>query len=190
MSTVLEDVAGAAVEVVISGIAALVLYRLSKHASFLPQRKLLLPFNRGVLLDGERVVKVVEPGRYWVKSKQTLVAVDVRSRPFQMESRDLLTADGQGLRVRFNGSYKVIDPALYLSESNDGKAALYLSLEREIGHAIGELNRSDVLTGLVSPVDRVKERIEPRAAQLGMTVTHLEVSDLLPISWMQQPFEH
>lgn len=189
MSAVLEDVAGVALEAVVFGIAAGVLYKFWKQMSFLPQRKLLLPFNRGVLLDGERVVKVVEPGRYWVKPRQTLVAVDIRSRPFQMEARELLTADGQGIRVRFNGSYKVIDPALFLSESNDGKAALYLSLEREIGHAIGELNRDDLVYGNVSPVDRVKERIEPRAAQLGMTVTHLEVSDLLPISWVHQPFE-
>jgi regulator of protease activity HflC (stomatin/prohibitin superfamily) len=189
MSSIAEIVAGTAVEVVIFGVAGGVLYRVWKQASFLPQRKTLLPFNRGVLLEGEHVVKVLEPGSYWIKPKQTFVPVDVRPRPFQMSPRELVTSDGRGLRIRFNGAYQIVEPALFLQESSDGFAALYLSLEREIAHTVAELDQADILAGRVSPTDRVKERIEPRATQLGIAVSHLEVSDLLPIAWAQQSFE-
>jgi hypothetical protein len=52
MATVLEIFAGAAVEVVIFGVAGAVLYRVWRGASFLPQRKKLLPFNKGSDLGG------------------------------------------------------------------------------------------------------------------------------------------
>jgi regulator of protease activity HflC (stomatin/prohibitin superfamily) len=185
MASLTEILAGTAVEVVIFGVAGGVLYRVWRGASFLPQRRTLLPFNKGVVLEGERVVKVLDSGTYWVKPKQTIVPVDVRPRPFQMPSRQLLTADGQGLQIRLEGEYKVVDPRLFVLESSDGHAAFYLSLDRETARAIGELERAEILTSRVSPADRIRERIEPRAAQLGVAITHLDVSDLIPIAWLQ-----
>jgi len=183
MATVVEYFAGAAVEVVIFGIAGGVLYRVWRTAAFLPQRKTLLPFNKGVLLEGERVVKVLEPGSYWIKPRQTLVPLDTRTRPFQTNIRELLTADKQGIRIRFDGEYKIVDPALFVTESRDSHAALYLAIEREIALAIPEWNRAEILTGQVATADRVRERVEPRAAQLGACISHLQVSDLIPIAW-------
>ena len=189
MATVLEFLAGTAVEAVIFGVAGGVLYRVWRGAAFLPQRKTLLPFNKGVVLEGERVVKVLDPGSHWIKPGQTIVSVDVRPRPFQMPPRELLTSDRQGLRIRLHGEYKVNNPELFVRESSDGHAALYLSLDREIALAVAESERMEILEIRVSPADRVRERIEPRAAQLGIIITHLEVSELLPIAWMQTASE-
>jgi regulator of protease activity HflC (stomatin/prohibitin superfamily) len=189
MSTVPEIVAGTAVEVVIFGVAGGILYRVWRGASFLPQRRTLLPFNRGVVMDGERVVKVLDPGSYWIKPRQTIVPVDVRPRPFQTTPRELLTADKQGLRIRFSGDYRVVDPALFVSGTSDGHAAMYLSLEREIGRAVAELDRAEILDSQISLADRTRERIEPRAAELGIVINHLEIADLIPIAWVQRACE-
>jgi len=189
MTTIPEYFAGAAVEVVIFGIAGGILYRFWKGASFLPQRKILLPFNKGVVLEGDRVIKVLDSGTHWLKPSQTIVPLDIRSRPFQTTPRELLTADKQGIRIRFDGEYKVFDAALFITESRDGYAALYLALEREIALAVAEWNRAELLHGQVSPSDRVRERVEPRAAQLGISISYLEVSDMIPIAWMQQSSE-
>jgi regulator of protease activity HflC (stomatin/prohibitin superfamily) len=185
MTTLIEYFAGAAVEVVIFGVAGGILYRVWRGASFLPQRKTLLPFNKGVVLEGERVIKVLDPGSHWVKPRQSLVPVDVRARPFQTSPRELLTADNQGIRIRFSGEYRVIDPALFVLASTDGHGAFYLALEREIALTIAESKRAEILEATISPADRIKERIEPRTSQLGIAVSHLEVSDLIPIAWEQ-----
>jgi len=183
MSTWIENLAGAAVEVVIFGVAAGILYRVWRGASFLPQRKTLLPFNRGVVLQGERVVKVLEPGTHWISPTQSVISVDVRPRPFQTQQRELVTADHRGLVIRFNGEYKVVDPAMFILASTDGHAAFRLALEREISRATAESNRGEILDATVSPAERVRERIEPSACALGIALSHFEVSDLIPIDW-------
>lgn len=189
MSSIPEMIAGAAVEVLMVGVAGGILYRVWRGAHFLPQRKTLLPFNKGVVLEGERVVKVLSPGSYWLSPRWTLVPVDVRPRPFQMLPRNLLTLDGHGVCIRLQGEYKVGEAELFIRESSDGHAAFYLSLDREIAPAIAESARGDLLQHPSVTTDRIRERIEPRAAQLGINLTHLEFSELLPIQWLQTPSE-
>jgi len=190
MATVVEVLAGAAVEVVILGVAGGVLYRVWRGAHFLPQRKTLLPFNKGVVLEGERVVTVLDAGTHWIRPSQTVVPVDVRPRPFQMPSRELLTHDGQGVRIRLQGEYKIIEAEKFIRESSDGHAAFYLALDREIALSVGEANRAEIFANRGLSTDRIRERIEPHAAQLGILVTQLEISDLLPISWGQTSAGH
>jgi regulator of protease activity HflC (stomatin/prohibitin superfamily) len=185
MATITEILAGTAVEVVLFGVAGGVLYRIWRGAHFLPQRKTLLPFNKGVVLEGERVVKILHPGSYWITPRQTVIPVDVRARPFQMAPRELLSSDGQGVRIRVQGEYKVTAPDSFVRETSDGHAAFYLSLDREIAVAVSELARVVILENRFSCADRIRERIEPRAAELGINVTQLEVSDLIPIAWTQ-----
>jgi regulator of protease activity HflC (stomatin/prohibitin superfamily) len=185
LSSIPEILAATAVEVVLFGVAGGILYRVWRGAHFLPQRKTLMPFNKGVILEGEEVVKVLDPGSYWISPRQTIVPVDVRPRPFQMPLRDLLTSDRQGVRIRLHGEYKVSHAELFIRESSDGHAAFYLSLDREVALAVAECDRAELLQHPGSAADRIRERIEPRAAQLGIVLTHLDISDLLPIVWMQ-----
>ncbi len=187
MATLIEILAGAAVEVVVFGVAGGVLYRVWRSAHFLPQRKTLMPFNKGVVLEGERVVRVLDPGSHWIKPSQTIVAVDVRPRPFQTAYRDLPTLDAQGVRIRLQGEYKVVDAALFLRESSDGHSAFYLSLDRVISLSIAEAHRTELLSNRGAVADRIRERIEPRAAQLGISIIHIEVSDMIPFTWAYSP---
>lgn len=186
MKTAFEIFCAIVVELLTLGVVGVLLYRVVRGVPFFPQRRTLLPFNKGVLFHGERLVKVLDPGTYWIRPRRTIVPIDVRPRPFQTPPRELLTGDRQGLRVRLNGEYRVVDPVSFIRGSNDGHTAFYLSLEREIALSIAELDRSDILDGRVSVADRIRERIEPRAAQLGIELLHMEVSDLLPIAWLQQ----
>ena len=149
----------------------------------------MMPFNKGVVLEGERVIRVLGSGRHWIKPRQTIIAVDIRQRPFRIDDRELLTEDRQGIRIRLNGEYQVHDPAVFIQASSDGHAAFYLSIEREIPLAVAEVNRADLLERPALLADRIRERIEPRAAQLGITLNYLGVSNLIPIAWAQQSWE-
>jgi hypothetical protein len=189
VTTFIEYLAGAAVEVVIIGVAGGILYRVWRGASFLPQRRTLVSFNRGVILEGERVVRVIDSGSCWITSKQSLVPVDIRARPFQTERRGLATGDKRTIVTYLHGEYKVIDPAIFILASTDGHAAFRMAMEREVGRAAAELTRDEILESTSVLAERVKERIEPRVAELGIGITHLEVADLLPAAWGQYDSE-
>jgi hypothetical protein len=57
-----EIVAGVAVEVVMFAIFAGVIYRFFSGRFVIPKREIVLPNQRGVIVEGERIVRVAEPG--------------------------------------------------------------------------------------------------------------------------------
>jgi regulator of protease activity HflC (stomatin/prohibitin superfamily) len=189
MTNALDIVVGTGVELVIFGFAGLALQRLWAQASFLPQRQKLMPFNRGVIVQGDVVERVVEPGYRWLKRGRTLVPVDIRKKPFQVPIRELITADNGAIRIAFGGEYRVIDPALYITESADPFGALFVALERVIPSAIVEFDTDTIVTTPTLLAERVKELIEPRAMQLGMNITELEVSNVVSLGWVLKTTE-
>jgi hypothetical protein len=53
---------------------------------------------------------------------------DMRPKPFQVLSQELLTVDGMGLRMSLGGEQRIIDPALFVTESSDAFGAFYLEI--------------------------------------------------------------
>ncbi len=178
-----------AVEVAIFALAATVMRRFYTHLSFLPHRVNLLPFNRGVILNGDTVEKVVEPGHRWIAPGRTLVPVDIRPKPFQVPAREVITADQGGVRLTFGGEYKISDPSAYVRESSDPFGTLFLALERVIPSAGSEFDMQTLLAAPSLLADRVQELSEPRAAQLGITIVALEVSSVVALGWIVRTSE-
>ena len=189
MANTLDTIAGFGVEIVICALAGFALRRLVGKVSFLPQRLHLVPFNRGVVLFGDTVERVVEPGYRWIKPGRTLVPIDIRKKPFQVPIRELVTGDNGAVRISFGGEYRVIDPAQYVTESAAPFGALFVALERVIPSAIVEFDTDTVVTTPTLLAERVKELIEPRAMQLGMHITLLEVSNVVALGWVLKPTE-
>ncbi|WP_231966672.1 SPFH domain-containing protein [Terriglobus roseus] len=189
MANSFDVLAGVAVELALIVLAGTVLQRILGKLSFVPSRIKLLPFNRGVLLKGDSVVKVVEPGYHWVRPSQSLVPVDMRTKPFQVSARELLTADDGVIRAAFGGEYRVSDPQLYITQSSDAFGALYVALEKVIPSASVEFETDTILNTPSLFAERIVELIEPRAAQYGLRVTSLEVSNSISLGWVMKHVE-
>jgi regulator of protease activity HflC (stomatin/prohibitin superfamily) len=189
MANSFELLAGVAVELALVVLAGMVIRRVLGQLSFLPSRGKLLPFNRGVILNGDSVERVVEPGACWIAPGRTLIPVDIRPKPFQVAAREVITVDNGAFRVAFGGEYKVIDPSLYVTESSDAFGTLYVALERVISSAAQEQDADTLLNTPSVYAERIQELIEPRAAQLGLRVTALEVSSAISLGWVLKPAE-
>lgn len=189
MTNTFDVLAGIAVELALIALAGMLVRNMAAKLSFVPSRIKLLPFNRGVILKGDSVVKVVEPGHHWVTPSQSLVPVDTRSKPFQVSSRELLTADDGVVRASFGGEYKVADAQLYVTQSSDAFGAMYVALEKVIPSAALEFGTDDILTTPTPFAERIVELIEPRAAQYGLRITSLEVSNSISLGWVMKHVE-
>jgi len=66
MSSAVEIAAGAAVEIVLIGIAGGILYRVWGKFLPTPKRLLVPPFHSGVILLGGKAERLVGPGAYWI----------------------------------------------------------------------------------------------------------------------------
>lgn len=189
MANTFDVLAGIAIELALIALAGMLLRNMAAKLSFVPSRVKLLPFNRGVILKGDEVVKVVEPGYHWVKPSQSLVPVDTRSKPFQISSRELLTADDGVVRASFGGEYRVSDPQRYVAESSDAFGSMYVALEKVIPSAALEFSTEEILNTPTPFAERIVELIEPGAARYGLRVTSLEVSHSISLGWVMKHVE-
>jgi regulator of protease activity HflC (stomatin/prohibitin superfamily) len=186
MSTPAEIAVGITVEMFLAALAIGLLYRVWGRIFAVPQRQVVLSFQRGVLLRGGEVEKVLSPGTYWIMPKRTLMLCDMRSKPFQVPAQELLTVDGMGIRMSLGGEYHVVDTALFLTQNSDAFGAFFLEIRHAFHLAVGELNSEVILNGRDVLIPRVKELLIPRAAQLGIEMTQLDVWEAVPIGWSRQ----
>jgi hypothetical protein len=185
MASLVEIVAGTAVEVVLFGIAGGILYRVWGKFLPTPKRHLVPPFHTGVILESGRAERVVGPGGYWISSKRALVLCDMRARPFQIPSQDLLDVDGEAVRISLGGEYKVSDPLTFIAESSDAFGALYMEMRHTLRSTVAELKLDTIVGGGAVLTDRVEELTVPRAEQLGIKLTQLQVYEAVPLGRLQ-----
>jgi regulator of protease activity HflC (stomatin/prohibitin superfamily) len=130
--------------------------------------------------------KYWEPGAYWITPKRRLVLCDVRPTPFQVSAQELLTADGMGVRISLAGDYRVVSPALFVSESSDAFATFYLELRQSLRVVAGEMTSHDFFTGQAQLTAPMKDLLLPRETQLGVEMTKLDVYEAVPIGWLRE----
>jgi len=137
-----------------------------------------------VLREGT-VEKVLSLGAYWITPLRRLILCDVRPTPFQVPSQELLTAAGMAARVSLAGEYRIINPASFVIESTDAFGAFYLELRQALRLAVGELDSASFLSGQALLTGRMKELLVPKAVQLGIEMTRLEIYECVPVGWLR-----
>ena len=181
-----EVAIGVSVELILAAIALGVLYRFLGRFFSVPHGQAVLSFQRGVLLHGERVEKVLQPGTYWIKPKRTLMLCDMRPKPFQVPTQELLTADRIYIRVGLVGEYRVTAPELFLTQSSDAFGVLYLDLRQALRNATNEMEGDAFLSEVTPLVTRVRELLVPRSQQPGIELVRLEVSEVSSPGWPRE----
>lgn len=186
MSSPLEIVAGIAVECVIFGLAGGLLLRLYGHFLPLPNRVTIPALHEAVILRKGAVESVRPAGTYWLAPGRSVTLCDLRPRPFQIASQELLTAEGMGIRVSLGGEYRILDPRSFVTQNTDSFGAFYLEVRQALRSAVGEMSGHMALVNDSPITPRMKELLIPRAAMLGIEMTQLEVWEAVPIGWVRQ----
>lgn len=186
MSKFTEIIVGTIVELFLAALALGLLYRVWGSLLPVPRMHNIIAFQRGVVVCEGQVEKVLGPGRHWVTPRRTLMLCDVRPAPFQVSAQELLTADGMAVRMSLGGEYRVVNPALFVTESSDSFGAFFLEVRRALRNAVGELESQNFFAGQALIPARMKELLIPKAAQLGLEMTQLEVGEAVPVGWLRQ----
>lgn len=184
-----EIVIGIAVDGSLALIVLGVIYRIWGGTLGFPKPNKIQPFQRGVLMKGEVVHRVLEPGTHWVSPKRTIFLCDTRPKPFQFNSQDVQAAGDAWIRVSMRGATQVVDPARYVTASSDSLATFYTELRRLVtvaAQAQGSYGRAEDTARLAG---RARELLEREAEGLGLTVASLDVWEVRPL-YPQRAEEH
>lgn len=112
--------------------------------------------------------------------------VTFRPVPFQVHAQELLTGDGLSVRISLGGEYRVADPTLFVTESSDAFGSYLLELKQALRVATAELTGGSFLSAHALLTSRVKELVAPRAAQLGIELTQLDLHEAVPVGWLRE----
>jgi regulator of protease activity HflC (stomatin/prohibitin superfamily) len=186
MSSRIEIAIGVTVELFFAALAVGLLYRVWGKVFAIPKRQVVLAFQQGVVLQGGQVEKILGPGSYWITPKRSLLLCDMRMKPFQIPAQEVLSADGMGVRISLGGEYRIAKADFFVSESSDTFGAFYLEIRQALHVAVKEFSSEAIFSGQAPLTARMKELLVPRASQLGIEMTQLEVWESVPIGWLRQ----
>jgi regulator of protease activity HflC (stomatin/prohibitin superfamily) len=168
------------------GVALGLLYRLWGGFFPTPSRKTVLAFQQGVVVLENKVERLVGQGSHWITPKRTLIVCDVRPVPFQVANQQVQAADGMQLRVSLGGEYLITDAAKFVAQNSSSFDALYLELRQALRTAAREFEGHSIMNDQSALIIRVKELTIPRADQLGLELTQIEMWEATPLGWFTE----
>ncbi len=89
------------------------------------------------------------------------------------------------VRMSLGGEYRISDPGSFVTASSDSFGAFYLELRHTMKAAVAELENEITISGHNLLIARINELLIPRATQLGIEITRLEIWEATPIGWQR-----
>ena len=189
MEHILEITVGVAVEVLIFGLALLLLYRFLGGRFLLPKREIVLPNQRAVVVKGDQVVRVAGPGTCWVRPRQRLVLIDARPKPLQMAGFEVLGSDQAVVRISLSAEYKVADAAVFYTSNASASDALFVQLRRAVNLAARQVPGATLIASPEQFSARVLKDIAEPAAKLGLEIDQLDIYEAVPLGFLRAAAE-
>jgi regulator of protease activity HflC (stomatin/prohibitin superfamily) len=181
MADVAEILIGAVIETAVAVFIGGIIYRSLGNTLGLPSPNKVLPFQRGVLMKGEEVERILGPGRHWISPKRTFFLCDVRPKPFQLNSQDIQCADGRWVRVSMRGETRIVDAARYVTASSDSLTSLYVELRRLLSKA-ARLQSSHIRAGDAETLTAtLRKLLDQEAVRFGIAIVTLDIWELFPL---------
>ena len=189
MSTILQNLAAASIEVIIFGFALGLVYRVWGGVFRLPKRHTVQPFQSGVVMRGQTADRVLPAGRHWIWPKETLFLCDMRCKPFQFAGLEALSSDQMVFRISINGEYQVSSPVAFVSANSDAFGAFYLDIRQAIYSGLREQHSSSLSRTHTAIAEQITALVANRSAQLGVGLQKLDVYELMPLGRVQISLE-
>jgi hypothetical protein len=185
MESTPEILTGIAVEV---GLFVLVLgtvFRLLSGKFLVPSRMVILPNQRGVIVQGDRVVRVAEPGTCWVRPNQRVVLCDMRIRSLHLVGIEIISSDSGIVRLSISGEFKIADPIVYYSISAQANDTLYVQVRRCIPVIARQMTSANIVAVPELVATRLREAAASEAANLGLEITTLQIWEATSLGWLR-----
>jgi regulator of protease activity HflC (stomatin/prohibitin superfamily) len=168
---------GVLVELSILSFAVAVLYRLMAGKFLFPKRESVLPYQSGVIVKGDQVMRIVSPGPCWIRPRERLVLCDIRPRPLELSNFEVFTNDGAIIRLNLSAEYKVSNPATFMVASTHAADALVSQMRRAIVSSARAIDSATLISAPDVLASRIANAMLEPATKFGFTVSSVQVWD-------------
>jgi regulator of protease activity HflC (stomatin/prohibitin superfamily) len=136
--------------------------------------------QRGLRYDKGRLVGILEPGRYRINRRTTMVQlVDIRESVTTIPGQEIVTSDGFSIKLSLSVRYRVVDPATAFTKVDSYLSAMYAEIQVALRETISAMTIDDVLQRRNEIADDVLARSKEPVLTLGVEVISAKVKDLM-----------
>jgi regulator of protease activity HflC (stomatin/prohibitin superfamily) len=131
--------------------------------------------------DGS-LVETLPPGRYafWKNVAEVkLVPVDTRELILDVAGQEIMTADKVTLRLNALVTYRVADPKLAVTVTDDARQALYRETQLVLRALVGARDLDAFLAEKDGVVQELEQGIRRRVAALGLEIVTVGIRDII-----------
>jgi regulator of protease activity HflC (stomatin/prohibitin superfamily) len=108
-----------------------------------------------------------------------LYDADLRELVLDISGQEIMTADKVTLRVNALVAYRITDPLRTVTEVDGAAQALYRAAQLALREAVGAKDLDTLLIGKDALARELSVMIQPRAAELGITVVTAGIRDVI-----------
>jgi hypothetical protein len=108
-----------------------------------------------------------------------LYDVDLRELVLDISGQEIMTADKVTLRLNALVAYRITDPLRSVTEVDGAAQALYRAAQLALREAVGAKDLDALLAGKDALARELSALIQPRAAELGITVVTAGIRDVI-----------
>jgi regulator of protease activity HflC (stomatin/prohibitin superfamily) len=134
----------------------------------------------GLLYHKGKFVELLNPGRHirWGRFYgQNLI--DLRKTSLAVAGQEVLTADNVALKLSLSVTYQVTDPAMAVNESQNWLTQFYTDVQLAARAVVNGVAVEALINQRFEIGAQLLARVQPQAAQVGVTVLAVEVKDVM-----------
>lgn len=139
-------------------------------------------YEKGVLFIDNKVVKQLEPGKYfyWKAALDVSVfKVDMRQTQLEVSGQEMLTKDKAELRMNFFAAYRVKDVMKAATDNKDFRQQIYVYVQFALREFVGSLNLDEMLNSKEALSTYVRESLMEKAEKLGVEILGCGLKDII-----------
>lgn len=147
-------------------------------------------YERGLLYEKGRFVKLLEPGRYqlWRWQYRAIEKVSQRQVSQTISGQEVLTTDKVPVRVTLIAQYAVSDPVLATHTVEDYTERLYQDLQLTLRTAISTRSVDELLADRDALSTALCDTVAAQATAYGITLHRVGVKDIVLPGSVQRVF--
>ncbi|WP_282037451.1 slipin family protein [Saccharicrinis aurantiacus] len=138
--------------------------------------------EKGLLFIDDKFEKEIDQGVYYFWKNNTPVLVmkaDLRQTQLEISGQELLTKDKAAIRISFFATYKVVNAIKALTENQDYKKQLHVTLQLALREYVGSLTLDEILESKEKVAEFVMDSARRKAVEYGVELADGGIRDII-----------
>jgi len=149
-------------------------------ARLLVAKMIVLDYQRAMLYQKGRFIKLLEPGLYWYMPFSTkIVLMDIRAQTVTVGGQEVLSLDGVTIKMSLAVQFAVADPVIAQHKAVSYDQVLYQQIQLALRDSVGRRDMDTVMEDRAKIAEEMLALCKPKLVDFGLDLQMLDIKDIM-----------